>query len=174
MNKRTLSMMLALLTAAGVLSACGDAGTGETKQTNASTTTAAVTNAEEVVEDNGRSGVKDTLPTDLDLGGQTVRFMVRAGDLDTSSEFIAEATNGEIVNDAVYARNLKVEEGLKVNLEYTICEWNYLEIAEGIDQLIMAGDSVYDVVINDVFRLVEASVKGQLHNVAEIHHGDPV
>ena len=57
MNKRTFSMMLAILAIAGAVSACGDAGTGETKQTNASTTTAAVTDAEEVVEDNGRSGV---------------------------------------------------------------------------------------------------------------------
>ena len=62
------------------------------------------------MEDNGRSGVKDDLPADLDLGGQTVRFMVRAGDLDTSSEFIAEATNGDVVNDATFARNQAVEE----------------------------------------------------------------
>ena len=35
MNKRTFSMMLAILAIAGAVSACGDAGTGETKQTNA-------------------------------------------------------------------------------------------------------------------------------------------
>ena len=57
MNKRTLSMMLAILAVAGAVSACGDAGAGETKGTNAVGTTAAVTDAEEIVEDNGRSGV---------------------------------------------------------------------------------------------------------------------
>ena len=173
MNKRTLSMMLALLTAAGVLSACGDAGTGETKQTNASTTTAAVTDATDVVEDNGRSGVKDTLPAALDLGGQTVRFMVRAGDLDTSSEFIAEATNGEIVNDATFARNQAVEERLNVKIEYLPVNTDrHSDINGDIRKSVTAGSDDFELCANHAAKNTQIITEGMYLDLKSLDYLD--
>lgn len=106
-----------------------------------------------------------------DFDGKALHIFSSADSFDsTNANFLIAGsgdTNGEIVNDAVYARNLKVEEGLNVKLDYTPGEWDYTQISGEIDQLIMAGDQVYDVMINDMFRLVEASIKGQLHNVAK-------
>jgi ABC-type glycerol-3-phosphate transport system substrate-binding protein len=161
MNKRTLSMMLAVLAVAGAVSACGDAGSGETKETNAVGTTAAVTDAEEIVEDNGRSGVKDDLPADLDLGGQTVRFMVRAGDLDTSSEFIAEATNGDVVNDATFARNQAVEERLNVKIDFIQQNVNRHGGYSGdIRKSVMAGSDDFELVANGLYDTVPLTMEG--------------
>ncbi len=123
------------------------------------------------------SSTEQTAETDADpyagydFGGATLSIFSSADSFDsTNANFLIAGTgemNGELVNDAVYNRNAKVEDGLNVKLAYTPGEWTYSDIAAGIDALIMAGDRVYDVMINDMFRLVEASIKGQLHNVAK-------
>ena len=59
--------------------------------------------------------LKDSLPSDLNLGGRTVTIYTRGDTNDT--EFDAEST-GDIVDDAIYDRNRKIEERLEVKLEY--------------------------------------------------------
>lgn len=158
MNKKIALFLALVLASANVLVACGESE----NETTGGDTTSADTVATET-ENDPYAG--------YDFGGKSLRVYSSADDFDsTNANFLIAGTgesNGEIVNDAVYARNLKVEEGLNVSLEYTECDWTYSDIATGIDQLVMAGDSVYDVVINDIFRLVECSIKGQLHNVAK-------
>ena len=159
MNKKIALFLALVLASAHLLVACGESETETTANTD---TTGADTTVTETTDDPYAG---------YDFGGKSLRIYSSADDFDsTNANFMIAGsgeTNGEIVNDAVYARNLKVEEGLNVQLEYTPCDWTYLDITEGIDQLIMAGDSVYDVVINDIFRLVESAIKGQLHNVAK-------
>ena len=110
------------------------------------------------------SSTEQTAETDADpyaeydFGGATLSIFSSADSFDsTNANFLIAGTgemNGELVNDAVYNRNAKVEDGLNVKLAYTPGEWMYSDIAAGIDALIMAGDRVYDVMINDMFRLV--------------------
>lgn len=156
-NKIALFLALVLSLSTAAMTACGDTAEETTADTSTETVEAAET------EYDPYAG--------YDYQGKALRVYSSADEFDsTNAHFLIGGTgetNGEIVNDAVYARNIKVEEGLKVKLEYTTCDWTYSDIAAGIDQLIMAGDSVYDVVINDIFRLVEAGIKGQLHNVAK-------
>ncbi len=161
MNKKIALLMAMILALAPTsMLSCGGEGT----ETTADTTAVNGENTEAVETEYNPYA-------EYDFGGKALRVFSSADDFDsTNAHFLIAGsgeTNGEIVNDAVYARNLKVEEGLNVKLEYTPGEWTYSDIPAGIDQLIMAGDSVYDVMINDIFRLVEASVKGQLHNVAK-------
>ncbi len=160
MNKK-IALFLAMVLALAPISmtACG----GDTTETTADTAVGGETVAAAETEPSAYEG--------YDFGGKALRIFSSAdSDDSTNANFLIAGsgeTNGEIVNDAVYARNIKVEEGLNVKLEFTPGDWDYTEIPAGIDQLIMAGDSVYDVMINDIFRLVESSVKGQLHNVAK-------
>ncbi len=157
-NKIALFLALVLSLSTAAMTACGESAEETTAET-------ADTAAGEAVE------TEYDPYSEYDYGGKALRIYSSADEFDsTNAHFLIGGTgetNGEIVNDAVYARNIKVEEGLNVKLEYTTCDWTYSDIAAGIDQLIMAGDSVYDVVINDIFRLVEAGIKGQLHNVAK-------
>lgn len=159
MNKKIALFLALVLASAQLLVACGES---ETETTANAGTTAADTTVTDTAFDPYAG---------YDFGGKSLRIYSSADDFDsTNANFLIAGsgeTNGEIVNDAVYARNLKVEEGLQVKLEYTPCDWTYLDIATGIDQLVMAGDSVYDIVINDIFRMTEAGIKGQLHNVAK-------
>lgn len=157
-NKIALFLALVLALSTASMTACGN-NTDERDADNSADTAA------EAVE------TEASPYAGYDFGGKALRVYSSNDSSDsTNAHFLIAGsgeTNGEIVNDAVYARNMKVEEGLNIKLEYTACDWDYTNILEGIDQLVLAGDSVYDVLVNDVFRLVEASVKGQLHNVAK-------
>lgn len=69
--------------------------------------------ADPTLDENGFK--KDALPEGLSLGGSTITFYVRGDTLE--KEFISENT-GDVLVDALYTRDLNVEERLDVNLEY--------------------------------------------------------
>ena len=64
-------------------------------------------------DDNGY--LYDSLPADLDFGGQTVTVYVRGDRL--NEEFVTE-NSGDIVDDAIFSRNGKIEERLNVKLSF--------------------------------------------------------
>ncbi len=104
--------LLALLILAGILTqvSCGDAGKTPAETTKGNETTFA---ADSPYDTNGF--LKDSLPSDLNLEGRTVTIYTRGDTNDT--EFDAEST-GDIVDDAIYDRNRRIEERLGVKLEY--------------------------------------------------------
>jgi len=129
MKNRLISMSLALLMLLSMLCACaGTKGGSETTASDPSvtttandtsvTTTVAQTDAggntvDGELDENGY--LKDSLPADLNYGGQTVTFL--AWDGQAYEEFDVEAINGETVNDALYNRNRTAENRLGVKLQ---------------------------------------------------------
>ncbi|MCQ2431856.1 MAG: hypothetical protein MJ175_04545 [Clostridia bacterium] len=97
-RKNRTIFLLTLLSLA--LSACGgeENSPAMTEAGQSPKETETLTEAE---PDNGRSGVKDSLPSDLDFGGAEIRLLARGGDQDTLREFFSEGTNGEIINVAI-------------------------------------------------------------------------
>ena len=95
------------------------AGCGETPaSSDGGETTAAPSQADAETEapETETQYVPDSLPDDLDYGGAAFRVFGWSGPV--LVEFYVEEQNGEIVNDAIYDRNLAVEERLDVSLEY--------------------------------------------------------
>lgn len=174
MKNKKLRIAAALLLLTAAVTACADAGSTTTETQNPSGETAsAVTEAPVEKEDNGRSGVEDNLPDDLDLGGETIRFMVRAGDLDTSSEFIAESTNGEIVNDAVFARNQTVEERLNVKIEFNPLNVNrHGGFSGDIRKSVMAGSDDFELVANGLYDTVPLTMEGMFLDLLTLDYLD--
>ena len=100
------------LTAVGAIS-CGKAVDDRHERTDDTTNDTESTAASEP-EETGRAAAKDSLPADLDLGGETIRIVSRNGDTDTAIEFYSDEATGDIVSDAVYNRNMKVSDRLGV------------------------------------------------------------
>ena len=71
----------------------------------------------------------DALPEELDFGGKEFRAATYNGGNLTNADgwfnyFEVEETNGDILNDAAFARNAEVEERLNVKIKcYEIGEW---------------------------------------------------
>ncbi|MCL2772626.1 MAG: hypothetical protein FWD71_04675 [Oscillospiraceae bacterium] len=85
-------------------------------------------------------------PTVMDLGGRTFLFADCSWGTETTSDqrdVKAEAENGETINDAVYARNMAVNEMFNCNID----EQKYTDngaLLTGIKKSVNAGDSQFD------------------------------
>lgn len=101
-----------------------------------------------------------------------VQSSADATDATNANEFIAGSGsyNGEIVNDAVFERNAKVEELLNIKLEFSEADYTYSNAESSIRTFIMAGDDLYDLIINDDRSLIALTDENIFYNLAK--YGD--
>ena len=139
--RRTLAAALAALMTLPLLAACADEKPSGAETPDTSTP---VSQAEETTTDGGRAAAKDNLPPDLTLNGRTVTlFSYASCAVDTGTE---EET-GDNLNDAVYYRNLAVEERLDVDIRPLFSEaTKWQDFASELRRTISAGDTSWDVV----------------------------
>ena len=146
-TKAVFSLLLAALTLTSVMASCGGDG-GE-----AVVTTGADTAVEtEAVET--EDTIKSLVPDGLDFGGDTMRVLSSSYfENDSFTMHVDEAT-GDVVNDAVYNRNLALENKFNVKLAY---EDNYLnggtDIAVTIRKSVQAGSDDYDIIFGCQYNL---------------------
>ncbi len=94
-------------------------------------------------------------------------------------EFDAEELTGDVVNDAVYGRNLAVEEllGVDMNYIYKPGDWaNKDSFCKLITSSIMAADGAYDVVsgmISCVQPIVTSDMFMSVYDLEHIHMDNP-
>nr|MBQ4319154.1 hypothetical protein [Clostridia bacterium] len=134
--KKNLAFVLALLTCASVLASCiSDADTQDTSDTSAAET-AETTTAEAVPN-------YTTLPT-YDLGGSDFRTAVHTA-VDRPNVHVGEE-NGDVVNDALYARDRMIEELFNtkiVNTEFP----GRNEVIPAVNKTVTAGEDAYDMIL---------------------------
>ena len=168
MNKRSIASLLALLTLAGTaLASCGDADQAPAADTAAPTTeTAAVTETSE----------PDPF-AEFDYGGEEISIYTSinvASGVGNSNYLIEgpEEETGDLVSDSAFFRNRSVEEILNVDLVFTQVDLTYSDCGADLSKIIMAGDDVYDIAINDLFPLATLSIEGNFLNVADAPYVD--
>lgn len=158
-HQRTLALLLAALTAAATLAACAEA-----VETGSDViVTDAVTEAE-TLDPNDRSQVRDSLPEDLDLSGETVTiYSISPG---TQNDYIQgpEELTGDVVEDAVYTRNQKTEERLGCKIAYHVENYSYDKVAASIRALIQSADDTYDLIVGGQFGLCQLAAEGMFTN----------
>jgi len=157
MNKKTICTLLALAILLASTTACG--GT-------ASTDTTADTTPEVTTEP-----PRDDLP-DMTFGGETFNILCRT---EWAYEFDVEET-GDVVDDAIWARNRAVEERFDVKLAFTHVNglWDDREGFLGaISTSVMANDGAYDMVAGYQAYMVTPALEGLLLNILTMEHIDP-
>ena len=162
------------------LSACSQNGpstdgpktTAEPPSTNApsGTTEAAVTEPAETAP----QFLPDELPADLKFDGETCTvFCWESWD---PSEFFVAEDSGDIVDAAVYARNLAVEERLGIKLvwdQQPRQESAYgSALKDALAQQNAAADNTYDAVACYGMRVASCAIGGQLINLRETQYID--
>ena len=149
MKKATI---VTILVSALLLSSLAGCGQGSEKETVGSETTPSATANTETESETAltRENMPDTLPADLDFGGEDIRILYRGGDHDVQVEITAEDT-GDVVDSSIFNRNIAVEDRLNVKLKY---EATTDEVHAGtlvndlVKATVTAGDPVYDLVAN--------------------------
>ncbi len=154
-STRAFSLALASLL---LLSACGGNAPAVSDTTTTADTTAEVTTD----EPKGREDISDGLP-DKTYNDQTFRI---ATETNMSWQIIQEEETGDVIDDAIFARNLAVEDRFKVKFE-TIHD-GYNEIGSKVMNSIQAGDDEYDLCSLHVVRTGKYITDGLFMNWYDI------
>ena len=111
--------------------------------------------------------ITDDVP-DLSFDGETFTILYRDY---MEYETNAESENGEVVNDAVFRRNIAIEErfGIKFNMVTTQGAWDHgPAFLQRVRNSVSAGDEAYDMVNGYAAYIVELTHGGYLRNWKEI------
>ena len=145
--KRKLSLILAMLILASAAS-CGTAEGGqETTAGNASEDTTTVAESDKY---------DDGLP-DKKFDGRTITFGVSTA---SEGDIIAEEENGDVVNDAIVARNRAVEERFDVKIESYVVSDGLYDWYEKLSTSVLAGDGICDLAGHYAYYTYKAVQKG--------------
>ncbi|MCL2518088.1 MAG: hypothetical protein FWF15_05940 [Oscillospiraceae bacterium] len=150
MLKRLLILLLMFSIIITVLACSKNDGTPKTNPTN-------ISGAEDGEEDSysARRNAKDDLP-ERDFEGYdfTVYLRVETG---TNQDFVAETETGDIINDAVFARNMAVSERFNVNIKFNFDTTQNTTYTTTAVNAILADEDVNDVLgLHGAFAFVYA------------------
>lgn len=129
--KKTMSALLPLLIAASVFAACGESSQAPSIASSGPETTAAA------AEETGETAVQDFLPEN-DYGGFEFNIISRVST--SNYALLSEEQNGDMLNDAKYARNMSVSERFNIVMR----ESEYTD--ENVPaNYVLAGDDTYSL-----------------------------
>ena len=150
-NKRLLCALLAAL----VLTSCGS-GSDKEKKPETTADTTAETEAETTPDPNAaRRAISDELP-DTDMDGYTYRVLNRQRDDFIEDIGLDLEQNGDVVNDAIYNRNLTVSD--RFNCKYEATFTDSIDTT-GINT-ITAGDDAYDIMFWQIVQIPKYATTG--------------
>lgn len=161
MKKKMLTLVLALLMLGQtVLVGCSE-GTENAETTAAPTASGEVVPEEEVVEETEitRENTPDDLP-ELNYEGANTMILARTKAWFTGEMFVEEL-NGEVVNDAVYDRDITVEERLNVVIDYTLAD----DTNGLINNNVVAGNDEFQLHVGSAVDTVQYGVNGNYYNL---------
>ncbi len=174
MNKqRILAGLLTAMLLPGSLTACA----GENTPAETTDTTAAfVESTASAVDENtttGREGAKDKLPADLKFSGETLRVLYRNEDLYLYWDVVGTDNSGDIIQDAIWLRNQKVEERFGITLEKTPTQAiGYAPVGSELKNLAFSGSDEYDMIISTANTTVTQSIYPYLYELSDVRYLD--
>ncbi len=150
--KRILCALLAVMLSLGVLVSCASGSKTETPSTTAAVgnaTEAADTTADTQPVETGRESVKDAIPEGLRFDGETVNIVYRNEIWYETWDTIGTDNSGDMIQDAIWQRNINVEErfGVTLNLQPTQTT-GLSNVGAEIKQMVMAGSDEFDMIVS--------------------------
>ncbi|NLW74268.1 MAG: hypothetical protein GX057_05165 [Clostridiales bacterium] len=162
-------VILSLITAiALLLCACAkpEEGSSDTTVTQTNLSADSETELAETVDMN----YIPELPENLYYGGQTISFLVE-GQSFAADEFYAPNQNGEIVNDAVYERNMAVEDRLGVKLDFTVASASDVyDVGNRIEICVNSGDTSFNITTMPGYTHTRYVLAGCYYNLLNIEN----
>ena len=157
-SAKTRLLTLLLLAAIAASTSCG--GNAAPEETTSGETT-------ETEETTAYSRLSEL--GEKDFGNRTFTIM-DANDYPASNIiYPADAPNGDIINDALYDRNAKIEDLYKIKIEYIHMD-PAKKGADAVRQSVLAGDPAYDLINSTILggTLSTLATEGILANLADV------
>ena len=169
--KRLVCLFLALLTALPLM-ACGDSVATET-ETSAQIESEDATTTETETEVEEETMPPLSVPADLDYGGYEAHIY----SFEHSGyrwEHVAEELNGDVLNDAIYNRNLSTSDLLNVKITAIINKWDNDNFRYMVRNSAMSGDDAYDIYTGNTYNSTFLSANGYYYDVTKMPYIDPI
>ncbi len=179
LTARILALVLASLMLVAAV-ACGKtddpaATTTTAAQGDAADATTAATEAttESPYDENGY--LKTSLPEDLDFKGEEVTILWWT-DVE-KPEFVVEEVTGDLINDAIYQRNVNVQEYLNVTFAWDSTKGQYNDgvgaaYAQYVGNGYNAGDTTWDLMAAHSRTIALTAMYGYCADLMELDHLD--
>lgn len=128
-----------------------------------------ITTAAELSESTEPALLKHNVP-ESDFGGYDFRFLVRNEEhmIFVAKDIYAESENGDVINDAVFRRNTKIEELYNIDISQNAV----LNPGNFIQKIIKAGDDAYDSFIEATILSVQLAKQDMVYDLYEIPYLD--
>ena len=176
--KRITAVLIALLMLVPTLASCSNNTPAESKETTPQQETAQTAESTDASADESETEderIKPNIPESADFGGDTITFLhwyntAWTETVRQSRDIYAEGITGEAINDAVYNRNVKIEDAYKVKIALQLEQST--DIASMVGQQVTAGDSTYDVVYQLLSAAPALIQKSYFHNLFNVPNID--
>ena len=167
-TKRSISILLLAALLGSLAVSCGKSEANADTTVTSDSMSAALTNATH--DANGY--LLDKIPDELDFGGETVTIL-GWNHYDTV-EFDVDEETGEVVNDAYYTRNRRVEERLNVKLEFleALGRNGQTDFTDRITKSVMADAGDYDLTAGYSLNVSTAAFSGLFCNLLDVKYLD--
>ena len=162
MKKFMIWALLAAMLLTGVLAGCASDPQGDPSDTTG-----------QKDEEQLQSPDRDDLG-DVDLGGRDIVVITRVEAVN-QDEVYTEELNSEPVNDAVYNRELSLEERLKCNLEVVQLLPGDTAAQEAVDEvsnMVIAGGTDYNIVANCSYTSMTLALQGRMTDLCTTQYID--
>ncbi|MBP5269332.1 MAG: hypothetical protein ILO42_00075, partial [Clostridia bacterium] len=146
----------ALLLAAIFLASCAGTGGGTTTAPETGAVIPSGDSTSAVVTDEQTEAVTEPVFADADYTGEAFTVYMRVNSTYSAEYIDAENENGDLMNDSVWRRNLRVEEKYKVKIETKTASTPYKQL----DKDISSGSLDYDLILDRRGELATSSVSG--------------
>ena len=162
---RIVSALLAGLMLSTTLLACGKSN--EEGQTTTTVSTDSTTSA--VVETTVDPMIaNDPKLTADNWGGGEFVILYNGSEVEPNKDFSAEALNGNVLNDAIYNRNMAIQD--KYNFTINASHYSDSNISTMVNNSNKAGDNAYHLVeVNGAYSMSMA-LNGQLYNLEALEY----
>lgn len=165
---KRIMAFLTLLSLLLVFCACAEIDDGEVNDTG----TVAEGISEKEPEDDGQPiYTSDDLPEGLNFDSKTIN--IASSDRSWwEDEVSVSDLNGELVNDAVYNRNLSVENRLGININNIKIPYaaSNTSTVDAVKKSVLSGSPDYDIVFANAYVSLANSVSGIYHNLYDVDH----
>lgn len=186
MLKRSLALILALIMLTAICVGCANTSDNGDDQGAVTTTTAPAGNDPAGNDTTAQGGEVTTepaettadpsyiadIPADLDFGGKTINIFA-TGQAFSKDEFDAKSMTGSVVNDAVYTRNLAVEDALGVRLNVIVADPSSVyNVGNAVRNAVATGDKSYDIATMPGYTHTSYVLEGDFYNLLNVENLD--
>lgn len=158
-------MLLCLLMLAPTFSSCANSEGADDGTSSENVTPTSEDGGETAPETEiTRANTPDSLPDDLNFDGMTINIFHFGNDDTVNYDCIGELS-GDVVMDAIFNRNIAVEDRLGVKLNWIAGDAGWDSFPNEVSIALQAGVGDYDMVVEESSRLWQQSIRGYYYDL---------